>query len=418
MTVPLNKLCKLIVDCPHSTAPDEGTGYPLIRTPNIGKGVFDLEGVHRVSEPTYNKRNTRAIPQDGDLILAREAPAGNVAIIQNGRKFCLGQRTVLVRPDSEKVNPLWLNYYLNAPEQQHALLKNANGATVSHVNMPIIRNLPINLPDDTKQCRIADILSAYDMLIENNRKQIKLLEEVAQRLYKEWFIDFKFPGHETIRIDPETGIPNGWEKKKLVDYIVNDVGGGWGEDSHSSDHSINASVIRATDIGPLLNGSCSSIPSRWHKKSNFNARELLEGDIIFEVSGGSKELGVGRSMLIESKYLEMIGEPAICASFCKRIRCESRLQSCLLFQQIQHDLQSGLIRKFEKRSAGNIINFLWVDFLEEYTVLIPNHTVFEKMTKSLCDINSRKATISLAIHNLQEARDRLLPKLMSAEIEV
>lgn len=218
MSVQLNEICELIVDCPHSTATDEGAGYPLIRTPNIGPGYFNLEGVHRVSKAAYDKRNLRAIPRPNDLILAREAPAGNVAIIPDGAEFCLGQRTVLIRPDASKVYPLFLNYYLNAPEQRHKLLRNANGATVSHVNMPIIRNLSVDLPSVEAQKRIASILGAYDALIENNRKQIKLLEEAAQRLYKEWFIDLRFPGHETATIDPQTELPEGWSRSALGSF--------------------------------------------------------------------------------------------------------------------------------------------------------------------------------------------------------
>ena len=112
-------VCEFIVDCPHSTAQDEGRGYPLIRTPNIGKGRFNLDGVHRVSESVYTKRNLRATPQDNDLIFAREAPAGNVAIIKNGEKFCLGQRTVLIRPNPKYVYPDFLTYFLLAPQQQY-----------------------------------------------------------------------------------------------------------------------------------------------------------------------------------------------------------------------------------------------------------------------------------------------------------
>ena len=87
----LNDICEFIVDCPHTTAPDEGAGYPLIRTPNIGKGRLVLNGVHRVSEKVYRQRIQRGMPQDNDLIFAREAPAGNVAIVKNGEKVCLGQ---------------------------------------------------------------------------------------------------------------------------------------------------------------------------------------------------------------------------------------------------------------------------------------------------------------------------------------
>ena len=95
----LNDYCELIVDCEHKTAPTQDTGFPSIRTPNIGKGRLLLEGVNRVSEETYKLWTQRAIPQTNDLILAREAPVGNVAIIPDGQQVCLGQRTVLIRPD-------------------------------------------------------------------------------------------------------------------------------------------------------------------------------------------------------------------------------------------------------------------------------------------------------------------------------
>lgn len=214
----LEDICEFIVDCPHSTASDEGNGYPLIRTPNVGKGRLVLNGVHRVSKDVYNKRNQRAIPQDNDLIFAREAPAGNVAIIKNGEKVCLGQRTVLLRPNPKLVNPDYLVYYLLAPEQQYGLLGTANGSTVAHVNLPTIRNLKISLPSLTTQNAIANTLSAYDDLIENNQKQIKLLEESAQRLYKEWFVDLRFPGHETTPITG--GVPKGWERCQLEDVVL------------------------------------------------------------------------------------------------------------------------------------------------------------------------------------------------------
>ena len=123
----LKDICKLIVDCPHTTAKDEGKGFPLVRTPNIGKGRLVYDGMHRVSEEVYNKRNARAIPQEDDLIFAREATAGNVALIQKDEKVCLGQRTVLIRPDNNVVSPAFLTYCLLAPKQQYNLLCTANG---------------------------------------------------------------------------------------------------------------------------------------------------------------------------------------------------------------------------------------------------------------------------------------------------
>lgn len=416
MSCKLNDVCELIVDCPHSTEPDEGEGYPIIRTPNIGVGYLDLEGVQRVSKAAYDRRNIRAVPRPNDLILAREAPAGNVGIIREGMEVCLGQRTVLIRPSAEKVSPLFLNYYLNAPKQRHALLSNSNGATVSHVNMPVIRNLVIELPDREDQDRIADVLSAYDELIENSRRQIKLLEEAAQRLYKEWFIDLKFPGHETAPI--VDGLPEGWKRLSLREYLVSHIGGGWGKEFSESSYPVRAAVIRATDIEAIRNGNVKGTPVRWHAESNFQKRKLEPGDIVFEVSGGSKETGVGRSLLITEEVLSMFDSPVICASFCKRMHLAESADSALLYWKIRNDYKTGLIRKYEKSSAGNIINFLWEDFLDGYELFVPSDRIKEQF-ESAASLYSKKLGICCRrISFAREARDRLLPKLMSGEIEV
>lgn len=182
-------ICDLIVDCPHSTAKNEGKGYPLIRTPNIGRGRLNLDSVHRVSKQVYLKRNQRATPQVDDLILAREAPVGNVAIIQE-EKVCLGQRTVLIRPNKEKVDANFLVYYLLAPKQQHLLISSSNGATVSHLNMSTIRNLEINLPEMSIQKKIGRFLSKIDDLIGENEKINKNLIQQSQALYSAWFEQF------------------------------------------------------------------------------------------------------------------------------------------------------------------------------------------------------------------------------------
>ena len=206
-----------IFDCPHSTAPDEGEGYPLIRTPNIGKGRLILDDVHRVCKEVYNIRNRRAIPQVNDIIFAREAPAGNAAVITEGQQVCLGQRTVLIRPKPSLVDAHYLVYFLLAPKQQKKLLGYSHGATVGHVNIPDIANLPIELPLLHEQRKIASIIKNYDNLIEVNNKRIKLLEQMAENLYKEWFVRFRFPGHENVKF--ENGIPKGWEYKRADEVI-------------------------------------------------------------------------------------------------------------------------------------------------------------------------------------------------------
>ena len=141
---PLADLCELIVDCEHKTAPTQEEGIPSIRTPNIGKGKLLLAGVYRVSEGTYREWTRRAEPLPGDLILAREAPAGNVAVIPQGLKVCLGQRTVLIRPKRNVFEPEFLAFLLLQPRMQEMLLAHSRGATVQHVNMKDIRALNIS----------------------------------------------------------------------------------------------------------------------------------------------------------------------------------------------------------------------------------------------------------------------------------
>ena len=187
--VTLQDVCELIVDCPHTSAKDEGVGYPLIRTPNVGRGRLILTDVHRVSQDVYERRVSRAVPRQGDLILAREAPAGNVAIVSPGIEVCLGQRTMLLRPDSSFVVPEYLNYYLNAPEQRDRMLRLANGATVSHINVADIRNMPVQLPSRGEQSKVAELLNVLDDKIDLNNRLNDYLFELVSSVFAHRFSD-------------------------------------------------------------------------------------------------------------------------------------------------------------------------------------------------------------------------------------
>ena len=218
----LLSICELIVDCEHKTAPTQETGYPSIRTPNIGRGRLILDGVNRVSEETYREWSKRAVPQAEDLILAREAPIGNVTIIPKNLRVCLGQRTVLIRPNKNKVCPMFLVYFMLGDEIQAKLLGRSTGATVSHLNMRDIRNLAFpKLPPLPTQRKIASILSAYDDLIENNTRRIKILEDMTSTIYRQWSVEFRFPGHENVpMVESELGlIPRKWEILKFSDIV-------------------------------------------------------------------------------------------------------------------------------------------------------------------------------------------------------
>lgn len=411
----LEDICHLIVDCPHSTAEDEGEGYPLIRTPNIGMGYFILEGVHRVSEEVYNIRNRRAVPQDDDLILAREAPAGNVAIIKNGEKYCLGQRTVLIRPNKELVDPDFLTYYLLAPRQQHNMLKTENGSTASHVNMPIIRGLDISLPLSMAiQQKIGRILSQYDELIAINRKKIQVLEEMAMRTYREWFVYMRFPGYETT--PKEDGLPQGWKYLSIGNMLSSYIGGGWGEEEPSEKFCKPAYVIRGTDIPSVLQGIPNYDIYRFHSKSNLKSRVLNSGDIIFEISGGSDSQPLGRNCLITNSLLQAYGGDVICASFCKRLVPKQEM-SLFLYTYLQQIYRMGLLDTFCVRTTG-ISNFKFEAFIKFEKVLVPSNDILILYNKIVSPIYEEISKIGNKIGCVAKMRDKLLPQLMSGKLEI
>lgn len=402
MSIKLKDLCELIVDCPHSTEPDEGQGCPIIRTPNIGPGYLNLDGVQRVGEEAYKRRNVRAVPQAGDLILAREAPAGNVGIIPDGEKVCLGQRTVLIRPDRSKADPAYLNYYLNAPKQRHKLLSNSNGATVSHVNMPIIHNLPVDLPPLPVQSRNAGVLSAYDKLIENNRRQIKLLEEAAQRLYKEWFVDLRFPGHETTPI--HNGVPEGWAKGSLLDLA--DVVRGC---SYSSDQIVagNRTLINLGNLTPF-----GGFRFGYEKPFSGKARPdqtVCQGDVVM----GLTEQATGLAGY--AALLPCVPTDSVISADLVKLSPREGVPRLFVYALLQYGRLSALISPL---ANGTKIKHLRPESLPRAVALLPATALMKRYAEVVKPMFDKIALAQQQIVAAREARDRLLPKLMSGEIEV
>lgn len=375
----LSEVCELIVDCPHTTAKDEGEGFPLIRTPNIGKGRLLLDGVHRVSEEIYNARNFRAIPQNDDLIFAREAPAGNVAIIKNGEKVCLGQRTVLIRPNKSLVNPDFLAYFLLAPKQQYGLLGTANGATVEHVNIPTIRNLEIQLPKIETQEKIADILKSYDDLIENNQKQIRLLEESAQRLYKEWFVDLRFLGYENTPI--VDGVPQGWKVVTL------------GEIAFFKRGKTITKNQTCEGFVPVVAGGLE--PAYYHNLSN-------TASPVITVSGSGANAGFTRMYHTE-----------IWASDCSFVDAKSTDRIYFAYCVLKN--KKNDIDALQKGAAQPHVYAKDINALE---LLVPSTTCLVEFERLVTPFFEKIKALYQQIELSKEARERLLPKLMSGELEV
>ena len=400
----LNDICELIVDCPHSTAKDEGAGYPLIRTPNIGRGRLLLDDVHRVSEEVYDKRNARAIPQDDDLILAREAPAGNVAIIKNGEKVCLGQRTVLIRPDKSKVYPNFLVYYILAPQQQYELLGTANGATVAHVNIPVIKSLPIELPSKEVQKKAADIMKTYDDLIETNQNQIRLLEEAAQRLYKEWFIDLHFPGYEEVEIID--GVPEGWKKIPLGNVLQVVRGRSYSSKELSDKEGVL--MVNLSNIRPY--GGYNRDQEK-HYTGKVNDNQYVEThDLLMGVTDMTQERRtVGRVAIVPNLHAKAM----ISMDLIKLVPVAG--SPLFYYALLNYGGYSEVISRF---ANGTNVLHLRPDVLDIVDAVIPDVRLQNSFVEFFKSIQNRLDVLQDEMIIAAEARDRLLPKLMSGEIEL
>ena len=242
------------------------------------------------------------------------------------------------------------------------------------------------------------------------------MEEAAQRLYKEWFIDLRFPGHENTPI--HDGVPEGWERKAIGELISYEIGGGWGEETVTKDSEKGAFVIRGTDLFGLTHGNLMAIPYRYHGSKELSTRTIKDGDIVFEVSGGSKTEGVARTALIRKEMLNRWVSPVICASFCKLIRPISDEFSQYLFNHFQYLRMSGKTEEYDKRSASSIVNYRWKDFLSQETMHMPNAKIISLYNRIAKIVYDQIIVKSLQIEIARNARDRLLPQLMSGELEL
>jgi type I restriction enzyme S subunit len=231
---PVRDVALGIYDGPHATPPASDSGPIFLGIGNVTPdGRLDLSETRHISEEHYPKWTRRVIPQAGDIVFSYEATLHRYGLIPDGFSGCLGRRMALVRPDPEKASPRYLHYYFLSAEWRRVVESNViSGATVDRVPLVRFPSFEVRIPTLEAQTRIASVLSAYDDLIENNRRRIQLLEQAARLLYKEWFVHFRFPGHVCAAVT--NGTPCGWEKVPLQEVCARITDG-----SHSSPRSVD-----------------------------------------------------------------------------------------------------------------------------------------------------------------------------------
>lgn len=345
-----------------------------------------------------------------------------VTIGSIGDKICMNKELCLtnqaintVIPNQEEYDNMFIFYLLK--NNLHKV-KGADTGTSSgreNVGKSVFENIEVEVPDLVIQKKIGKILSSYDDLIENNLRRIKLLEESAELIYKEWFINLRFPGYEKYNI--VDGIPEGWQKKSIGELLEYQIGGGWGETEFKQDYTEKGYVIRGTDIENILTGNLNNIPVRYHKLSNIKERKLRNRDIVLEVSNGQIN-NIGRSLIISQNLLNKFKTPIICASFCKLIRINEEYSSELIHLHIKEIKGNNNLKKYINTSAAGINNFRFKEFLDEEKVLIPDQNIYSSFVGKVEYIYNMIDILRFSANNLKEARDILIPRLISGEIEV
>ncbi|MDD4059464.1 MAG: restriction endonuclease subunit S [Kiritimatiellae bacterium] len=389
--------------------------YPFFQTGDIKAANFYLTEYTQ----TYSKIGLAQskLWKPGTLCITIAANIAESAIL--GIEGCFPDSVVGFVADPAKADVRFVKYYIDILKLQMQSV--SRGTTQDNLSVDKLLSFDFRVPPLPVQRRIACILSTYDELIENSQRRIKILESMARALYREWFVNFRFPGHENVKHIPSLigKIPQGWEVKPLESLMIDHIGGGWGKDVPDEDHTEPAWVIRGTDIPDARYSQVADVPHRFHTVSNLRTRRLQTGDILFEVSGGSKGQPVGRALLVTSQLISALGnESVICASFCKRVRPDAAGYGAeILYLSFVEGYESGEIEQFQVQSTG-ISNFKWTEYIAKTMRVIPPEVLRVRFRDRVAPLFTQIATLGLQIQNLRRTRDLLLPRLLSGQVNI
>ena len=399
---------------------DDEAGIPVVMPKDMTNGRIDLSTIALIDQAT-SARLAAHLVTEGDIILSRRGDVGRSAWVGKADLPALcGTGSIRIHPGS--AGPLdhsYLRYFMRSRCAIDFLEGQAVGATMPNLNAGIVQSLPVIVPPIDRQRAAGAILGTIERLIEKNRRQIGLLEQMAQAIYREWFVKFRYPGHEhaTFVDSPLGPIPSDWRAIATRDVVASYIGGGWGSETEDSTHSVRAAVIRGTDLPKSRIGDLSTVPQRFHKVSNAKSRLLNAGDIVMEVSGGSNDQPVGRAFLVSESTVRRLG-PVLPASFCKRIVLKTQLVSPEAFYfDLLEIYESREITEFEVQSTG-IKNFQFEAFLDKHYVPVPSPTLSEEFVSRVRPLFELCQDLGASISALSKIRDMLLPKLVTGQIDV
>ena len=380
----------------------EESGIPFLRSECVSENGFIENGISYISEEANDAMNRSKIRPD-DILISITGNVGRVAIYP--KKYESGninQHIARVRIIKDEIaDRLFVYHQINQPNYRNYYNGIVTGAAYPQLSLKQIRETPIFLPPLQTQKHIASILSDYDNLIENNLKRIKLLEETAQNIYKEWFVNFRFPNYEHTEFDVESGLPAGWEMKKISSIV--EFKGGFPFKSSEYTESGKYRIVTIKNVGDRFfdGNNTSGIENIPDKMKEYC--KLQEGNILMSLTGN-----IGRTCLVYGENYLLNQRVVIVTP----INSENSAFCYFLFNT---DSIKGLMNNL---SSGVAQQNLSPVKLEEQLIPLPPMSLMLKYSSAINGIVNQIISLNKQNGKLKEARDILLPRLMNRTIEV
>ena len=379
-------------------------GVPVIRGNNLTKGQtkFIDEGFAYLTEAKAAEfRNCIAVAND--LVFTAAGSIGQVGMIppdSRYERYVISNKQLRVRLDRSKADPIFVYAWLSSPLMVRYLESMNNGGAVPLLNLGIVRRVPVPLPPIETQSKIADILSAYDDLIENNRRRIALLEEAARLLYREWFVHFRFPGHEHVKITD--GLPEGWDRRYLGDVVTTQ----YGHTASASEEKEGPKFVRGTDINKRSFIDWSSVPYCPEQGLDFDKYALVPGDILV-----IRMADPGKVALVEEPVR------AVFASYLVRLKIKNprEIPPTVLFMTLMDERYQGFVGASSGRATRKSAS---AKLLTDFHFVLPPKNLLQLFVEQVMPLRGMIRNLVDQSASSAQARELLLPRLMNGEIAV
>lgn len=392
-----------------------GGPYPFFQTGDIKAANFYLKEYTQ----TYSEEGLAQskLWKPGTLCITIAANIAESAIL--GIEGCFPDSVVGFIATPDKADVRFIKYYLEILKLQMQSV--SRGTTQDNLSLDKLLTFDFRVPSLSVQRQIADILSAYDELIENNQRRIRILEEMARALYREWFIHFRFPGHEKVPLvtTPIGDIPQGWEAIPFNSILTSMTGGDWGSEQAIGEDTAEVAVVRGTDFTELAYGGKLRVPIRYIRPSSLKNRRLSTGDIIIENSINAKSRCIGTTLLVDNHVLNRLGRDAIAASFCKVFRLHDPRLSPLVHLHVRHLREAARMEYYQNVAANGIGNFQAQKFAKEEHLIFPTDELKRnKLIEGIAVMFQSIGLLADQLLNLRQTRDLLLPRLLSGQVSM